>query len=134
MEFTSRKLRAFHLVAQQRSFTKDAESLFITPSGLSVVIRELKNQLGFRLFDRTTRRVPLTAHGTQLLAVSQRSLEELDFAISRLERRVKVTAESLSVGATPLIGHKAAGVGALMRRPWRHHRADHAAFHLRFTG
>lgn len=96
MEFTSRKLRAFHLVAQQRSFTKDAESL--------------------------------------LLAVSQRSLEELDLAISRLERRAKVTAESLSVGATPLIGHKTAGLGALMRRPWRHHRADHAAFHLRFTG
>lgn len=42
MEFTSRKLRAFHLAAQQRSFTKDAESLFITPSGLSVVIREQK--------------------------------------------------------------------------------------------
>ena len=54
MEFTSR-LRGFHLVAQHGSFSRAAEALFITPSGLSPLIRELENQLGFRLFDRTTR-------------------------------------------------------------------------------
>jgi LysR family transcriptional regulator, carnitine catabolism transcriptional activator len=55
MEFTSRQLRAFQLAAQHHSFTRAAEALFITVSGLSVLIRELKNQLGYRLFDRTTR-------------------------------------------------------------------------------
>src|SRR6266436_2412628 len=56
MEFTSRQLRAFQLVAQHRSFARAAEALFNTPSGLSVLIRELESHLGFRLFDRTTRR------------------------------------------------------------------------------
>ena len=61
MEFSSRQLRGFHLVAQHRSFSRAAEAMFITPSGLSVLIRELEHQLGFRLFDRTTRSVELTA-------------------------------------------------------------------------
>jgi LysR family transcriptional regulator, carnitine catabolism transcriptional activator len=60
MDITFRQLRAFLLLAQQRSFVRAAEVLYVSPSGLSVLIRELENQLGFRLFDRTTRHVGLT--------------------------------------------------------------------------
>lgn len=84
VDFTSRQLRAFLLVAQHQNFTRAAEPLFITPSGLSVLIRELEHQLGFRRFDRTTRHVAPTAHGSQLLAVTQQSLEQLDMAMSRI--------------------------------------------------
>src|SRR6185295_4212702 len=75
IDFTSRQLRAFLLVAQHRSFTRAAEALFITPSGLSVLIRELETQLGFRLFDRTTRHVELTSYGRELLLAARRNLE-----------------------------------------------------------
>jgi LysR family transcriptional regulator, carnitine catabolism transcriptional activator len=84
MEFTSRQLRAFHLVAQHRSFARAAEALLITPSGLSVLIREWERQLGFRLFDRTTRQVALTAQGSDLLAVTQSGLMTLDAAMLRI--------------------------------------------------
>jgi LysR family carnitine catabolism transcriptional activator len=103
MEFTSRQLRAFQLVAQHHSFTRAAEALFITVSGLSVLIRELEKQLGFRLFDRTTRQVVLTEFGNDLLAVTRRALPELDAAMSRIGRTAKVGSRSISVGATPLI-------------------------------
>ncbi|MEP6916288.1 MAG: LysR family transcriptional regulator [Acidobacteriota bacterium] len=99
MDFTSRQLRAFLLVAQHQNFTRAAEALFITPSGLSVLIRELEHQLGFRLFDRTTRHVALTAHGHQLLAVARRSLDELDAAMSRIAQTAKEASHTLSVGA-----------------------------------
>src|SRR5215467_3917976 len=66
IDFTSRQLRAFLLVAQYRSFSRAAAALFITPSGLSLLIRELETQLGVRLFDRTTRQVALTNSGTEL--------------------------------------------------------------------
>ena len=46
MDFTSRQLRAFLLVAQHRSFSRAAEVLYITPSGLSVLIRELETAAG----------------------------------------------------------------------------------------
>ena len=84
MEFTSRQLRAFHFVAQHQSFARAAEKLFITPSGVSVLIRELERQLGFRLFNRTTRRVELTTYGSELLAATQPSLRVLDAAMSRI--------------------------------------------------
>jgi DNA-binding transcriptional LysR family regulator len=104
MEFTSRQLRGFHLVAQYRSFSRAAEALFITPSGLSVLIRELESQLGFRLFDRTTRQVHLTQYGSELLEVSLRSVRELEAAMSRVGQTAKGIGRSLSVGVTPLVG------------------------------
>ena len=103
MEFTSRQLRAFQLVAQHHSFTRAAEALFITVSGLSVLIRELENQLGYRLFDRTTRQVVLTEYGNDLLAVTRRTLPELDAAMSRIGQTAKGGSQSISVGTTPLI-------------------------------
>jgi len=54
MEFTSRHLRGYHLVAQPAASVGSAEALFLTPSDLSLLIRGLENQLGFKLFDRTT--------------------------------------------------------------------------------
>ena len=102
IDFTSRQLRAFLLVAQHRSFSRAAGALFITPSGLSVLIRELELQLGVRLFDRTTRHVALTASGTEFLAVAQRNLQELDVAMSRIGRSATETDLSLSLGAPPL--------------------------------
>jgi LysR family carnitine catabolism transcriptional activator len=103
MEFTSRQLRGFLLVAQHRNFSRAAERLFITPSGLSVLIRELEAQLGFRLFDRTTRQVTLTSRGRELHGVVQRNLDQLDAAMSGIGRSASEDARTLSIGATPLV-------------------------------
>jgi LysR family hca operon transcriptional activator len=103
MEVSTRQLRAFRLVAQHRNFTRAAEALFITPSGLSVLIRELESRVGFRLFDRTTRHVELTPHGRQLLVVIQQSLQELDAAIADIGRSAKGSHELISLGTTPLV-------------------------------
>lgn len=121
MDFTSRQLRAFHLVAQRRSFTRAAEALFITPSGLSVLIRELENQLGFRLFNRTTRHVTLTEYGRELLAVTQRNLQELDRALLQIGRTAKAGSQSISIGATPLV---AANILPQAIKEFRSQRSD----------
>jgi LysR family transcriptional regulator, carnitine catabolism transcriptional activator len=121
IDFTSRQLRAFLLVAQHRSFSRAAGALFITPSGLSLLIRELETQLGVRLFDRTTRHVALTASGTELLAVAQRNLQELDGAMSRIGRSTSETGVSLSVGTPPLL---MASVLAPAIKEFRSHRPD----------
>lgn len=103
MEFSSRQLRAFVMTAQHQSFSRAAEALYITPSGLSVLIRELENQLGFRLFDRTTRHVSLTTPGEQLLAVVRRDLADMDSAISTISQKARKESHTISVGVGLLL-------------------------------
>src|SRR5580698_931754 len=98
MEFNSRQLRAFHLVAEHRNFTRASESLFLTPSGLSVLIRELERQTGFRLFDRTTRQVTLTPQGSELLEVTRPALQSLDEGVARIEQSAKRKNRRITVG------------------------------------
>jgi LysR family carnitine catabolism transcriptional activator len=121
MDFTSRQLRAFLLVAKHRSFSRAAEALFITPSGLSLLVRELETQLGFRLFDRTTRLVVPTAYGNEFLAVAQKSLAELDAAASFIGRSATQARQSLTLGAAPLIS---ANVLTQAIKEFRGHRPD----------
>ena len=121
MEFSSRQLRAFHLVARHRSFARAAEALLLTPSGLSVLIRELERQVGFRLFDRTTRHVSLTALGSDLLTVTEPSLSALDAAMSRIEQTAKGRERWISIGTTPWL---AANVLPPAIRQFRERRPD----------
>ena len=121
IDFTSRQLRAFWLVAQHRSFTRAAGALFITPSGLSLLIKELENQLSVRLFERTTRQVTLTSSGTELLVAVQRNLAELDRSLAQVARRKDALGPSLSVGVPPFW---AAGVVAQAIKAFRPRRPE----------
>jgi len=60
-------LPAFIAVAQERSFTKAAARLGVSPSALSHTIRALEERLGLRLLARTTRSVSTTEAGERLL-------------------------------------------------------------------
>ena len=84
MNITSRQLKAFVLTARHQSFSRAAEQLFITQSGMSVLVRELETQLGVRLFERTTRKVALTEFGSQFLPIADRSLRDLEEAAAKL--------------------------------------------------
>src|ERR1700742_781624 len=121
MEVSTRQLRAFRLAAQHKSFARAAEALYITPSGLSVLIKELESRVGFRLFDRTTRHVELTPDGRQLLVVIRRSLEELDVAIANIGRGAKQKRQFISLGTTPLV---AANILPPAMREFRKQRPD----------
>ncbi|OOR93165.1 LysR family transcriptional regulator [Moraxella caviae] len=74
---TLRQLRAFVLVAEQNSFTKAAETLFLTQSALSGLIKELEQNLDVKLFDRTTRKLHLSDAGMRLLPQARRVLNEM---------------------------------------------------------
>lgn len=101
MNITSRQLKAFVLTARHQSFSRAAEQLFITQSGMSVLVRELETQLGVRLFERTTRKVLLTEFGTQFLPIADRSLRELEEAAAKLSRSAAAANDCLLIGAAP---------------------------------
>jgi DNA-binding transcriptional LysR family regulator len=75
------ELTAFVAVAEHRSFTKAAAQVGISKPTMSLTINALEQQLGVRLFNRTTRNVALTVAGERLLAQIQPILEGIDQAL-----------------------------------------------------
>src|SRR5579871_821743 len=78
-----RHLRAFVAVADELSFSKAAQRLFITQPALSRQIRGLERLVGCDLFRRSTQRVNLTLAGESLLARARTLLADLDDAINQ---------------------------------------------------
>lgn len=78
MHFTLRQLQAFLAVANTGSFTQAAEYLSLSPSAVSQLIIELESLLGYRLFDRSTRKVALSAAGRTFLPSVRDLLRQMD--------------------------------------------------------
>lgn len=77
-------LAAFVIVAKERSFTKAAAKLRVSPSALSQTIRNLEERLGLRLLTRTTRSVASTEAGERLLRTVAPRFEEIEAELAAL--------------------------------------------------
>lgn len=113
MNIELRHLRAFVAVARTANFTRAAEQLHLSQPSLSHTIRQLEEQLGFRLFARTTRTTVLTGDGEQFLAESVAVLKRFDSAMERSSRMAGGELGRLRVGY--LIGAAVNEVPAVLR-------------------
>ncbi|HYF87064.1 LysR family transcriptional regulator [Azospirillum sp.] len=77
-------LGAFIAVARERSFTRAAAQLGVSPSALSQTMRALEEKLGVRLLTRTTRSVAPTDAGERLIATVGPHLEEIETGLAAL--------------------------------------------------
>ncbi|WP_305773840.1 LysR family transcriptional regulator [Labrys sp. KNU-23] len=77
-------LAAFAAVARERSFTRAAAKLGVSPSALSQTIRNLEERLGLRLLTRTTRSVASTEAGERLLRTVAPRFEEIEAELAAL--------------------------------------------------
>lgn len=101
-----RQIQGFLLASDLLSFSRASEEMHVTQSAFSQLIRELENQLGAQLFDRTTRRVQLTASGEAMRLKLRRGLDAIEDAcdeaqaIARMDRgHIRLgTLSSLAVG------------------------------------
>lgn len=103
MNASLRQLRAFLAVARTGSFTLAAESLYITQSALSGLIKELEQSLGTRLVDRSTRRVHLTAIGEQLQPRLEAVLHDLDEVLQQVGEQRRQQTGIVRVAASQLL-------------------------------
>ncbi len=90
-------LRSFLIVAQELSFRRAAERLALDQSALSRRIQKLEAELGYALFERSTREVTLTAAGvslyrgiTQNLNDCRRSIDEARRVAEGLTGRIRI--------------------------------------------
>ncbi|GHB40113.1 transcriptional regulator [Streptomyces viridiviolaceus] len=112
-----RHLQHFVAVAEDQHFTRAAERLLVSQSGLSASIRALERELQTSLFVRTTRRVTLTEAGRALLGEAQRVLAQVRAAHEAVAAVQGVLRGTLSLGTEQCVaGVYVAGLLASFRR------------------
>jgi len=77
-------LAAFLAISEERSFTKAAKRLGVSPSAMSHAIRGLEEDIGVRLLSRTTRSVAPTEAGERLLTRLRPALTDVQDAVDQL--------------------------------------------------
>ena len=90
-------LRAFAAAAERLSFAAAAEDLHVTPSAVSLQIRQLEDQLGLPVFVRTGRGLQLTNEGKAILPGILEGFDQLRMAISLLAPQGEENVLTLSV-------------------------------------
>jgi DNA-binding transcriptional LysR family regulator len=99
-DLTARQLHAVLAVAEYNSFIAAASFLKTSQPALTRTIKRVEDVLGVRLFDRSTRRVAITAAGKEFVAVAERMLNDLRISIGSMreiggEQRGRIIVSSI---------------------------------------
>ena len=81
--------RYVHTISETGSFSKAAKKLFLTQPNLSASIRDLEEELGVLLFERSNTGAKLTDDGHDFLKYAKRILRELDLLKGRYHKSFK---------------------------------------------
>ena len=93
-----RKLRYFLTVAEELHFGRAALRLHLAQPPLTRQISALETDLGFKLFDRTSRTVTLTAQGRSFLPYARGVLEQVELTQTIANKLAAGTAGQLALG------------------------------------
>ncbi|MBB3064531.1 LysR family transcriptional regulator [Limibacillus halophilus] len=94
-----RHLRAFVAVADCGGYSAASRQVNLAQSALSRTIKEIEDELAVSLFDRTTRRVSLTAAGEQLLLNAREAIASFDGAFLRFQHYREGLSGTVSLAA-----------------------------------
>ena len=103
-----RQLQALVAIEEEGSFSGAANRIFLSQPALSALVKQLEQNLGLKLFHRTTRKVELTPAGQELVHTARRVIDEIDEALAQLRdyadcRRGRVTIAALPSLASTLL-------------------------------
>lgn len=99
------RLSAFAEVASALNFTAAARSLNVSQPALTRTIHLLEQDVGARLFDRTSRKVQLTPAGHEMLPIVERLLHDAETAAAEMTSFVEGRRGVIRIAAIPsLVG------------------------------
>jgi DNA-binding transcriptional LysR family regulator len=98
------QVKAFHRVASTGSFTQAARELFITQPAVSQEIKTLEDSLGIKLFDRSGKKVRITAEGELLFSYAHRLFALHEEMESLFRRSKSLQHGQIKIASTALMG------------------------------
>src|SRR5215208_3528437 len=101
-----RHLRYFVAVAQEENVSRAALKLHVSQPALSRQIRDLEEELGFLLLERSAKAVRLTEAGREFLAGARRVLQTADEAVTAARETALGGEGELHVGYAPSLTAK----------------------------
>ncbi|RYX89041.1 MAG: LysR family transcriptional regulator [Comamonadaceae bacterium] len=96
-----RHVRYFDAIADTLNFTRAAERLHVTQSTLSHQIRQMEDELGVELFDRSAKKIRLTEAGAILRTYLTPALEQIDQGMQALRSNAEFLTGTIRLGTTP---------------------------------
>ncbi|HTJ92233.1 MAG TPA: transcriptional regulator CynR [Pararobbsia sp.] len=109
-----RHIRYLTAIVDNGSFTRAAQALHVSQPALSQQIKELEEQLGAQLLDRSGRQVHLTDQGVVYLRYARHVLEQLDEAARAVRDVEDLSTGSLRLGVTLTVANYL--IGPLVKR------------------
>ncbi|EKP67982.1 RpiR family transcriptional regulator [Acinetobacter baumannii] len=97
-----RHLRYFITVAEELNFSKAALKLYTAQPSLSQQIKDLEEDVGVRLLNRTKRKVELTEEGEVFLEHARLTLAQADKAVAMARQVSKAKQQLLRIGFVPI--------------------------------
>lgn len=101
LNLSSRALHAFLTLATCRNFTAAADRCHMSQSAFSQLISRMEEEIGARLFDRTSRSVSLTQEGEIFLPVAKNMIVEFDSVLADIRAHAEGRRGSVSIAALP---------------------------------
>ena len=94
-------LQAFLSVADRGSFHRAAVHLHLSQTAISHRIKKLEEELGLRLFARTTREVSLTQAGLELVETARDAVAQLESSLDQLRKQRSREKRTLTIACLP---------------------------------
>jgi DNA-binding transcriptional LysR family regulator len=96
-----RHLRYFVAVAEAENVSRAALKLHVSQPGISRQIRDLEDELGFKLFERSAKSLRLTPAGTVFLAEARAVLQRANEAVEKARTAAGAAAGEINIGYAP---------------------------------
>jgi DNA-binding transcriptional LysR family regulator len=103
---TLRQLQHLVTLAQERSFTRAAQTLSISQPALTSSVRQAEHLLGGQLFDRSSHRLTLTEAGALVLPLAERLLNVAKLSFDDMNRAVTHGVQTVRVGLIPSVAER----------------------------
>lgn len=96
---TLQQLRYLLAIAQRGSISAAAHDLYISQSSLSVAIKDIEQECGITIFERSNRGVTITQDGLEFLGYARQIVEQADLMSARYSKDAKAIPQHLAISS-----------------------------------